>query len=88
MLFFFGDLFFVISFSLWDSAVWCIARLDALVSMATYSAGIDGNSCRPHIIIGDCPFLEIRQGHHPCVIQTYTGDEFIPNDVVINSEMV
>ena len=29
------------------------------------------------------PFLEIREGRHPCVCKTYGGGDFIPNDTVI-----
>lgn len=29
------------------------------------------------------PFLEIREGRHPCISQTFIGGDFIPNDTVI-----
>lgn len=31
------------------------------------------------------PFIEIRDGLHPCVVTTFSGDEFIPNDLVMSS---
>ena len=42
--------------------------------------------CRPEVIFSSNPFLEIRAGCHPCIVQTYTGDDFIPNDVIVNGE--
>lgn len=59
--------------------------LDVLVSMATYSAG---EMCRPEVVASEVPFLIIREGRHPCVIQTYLGGDFIPNDIIINSDRV
>ena len=40
--------------------------------------------CRPEIVPSPVPFLDVRDGRHPCISLTFTGDEFIPNDVVIN----
>lgn len=73
------------NFQLWDSAIECIAILDVLVAMATYSKGSECEMCRPEVVMSDIPFLDIRGGRHPCVTQTFSGDDFIPNDVVINS---
>ena len=42
--------------------------------------------CRPKVTFSSSPFLEIRAGRHPCIVQTYTGDDFIPNDVIVNGE--
>ena len=42
--------------------------------------------CRPEVTFSFSPFLEIRAGRHPCIVQTYTGDDFIPNDVIVNGE--
>lgn len=42
--------------------------------------------CRPEVTFSSSPFLEIRAGRHPCIVQTYTGDDFIPNDVIVNGE--
>ena len=61
--------------------------MDVLVSMATYSSGEEG-MCRPRVTASEFPYLEIKDGRHPCVIQTFTGGDFIPNDVIINSDRV
>lgn len=78
---------FVNSFQMWESAIECLAIMDVLVSMAMYSGGSD--MCRPEVCDSSVvPFLDIRGGRHPCVTRTYSGDDFIPNDVSINSEQV
>ena len=79
---------FSLSFQLWDSAIECIAILDVFVAMATYSKGSECEMCRPEVVMSDIPFLDIRGGRHPCVTQTFSGDDFIPNDVIINSNKV
>jgi DNA mismatch repair protein MSH6 len=75
---------FIQHFNLWESAVQCLATLDALMSIATYSSLGDGEMCCPEVVPSAVPFLDIRAGRHPCVSHTYTGDDFIPNDVIIN----
>lgn len=40
--------------------------------------------CCPLLVDSPVPFLDIRDGRHPCVSRTYSGDAFVPNDVVIN----
>lgn len=40
--------------------------------------------CCPLVVDSPVPFLDIRDGRHPCVSHTYSGDVFVPNDVVIN----
>ncbi len=42
--------------------------------------------CRPDVNQSDKPFLSIVEGHHPCVINTFAGSEFIPNDVEIKTD--
>ena len=45
--------------------------------------------CRPRVLPPTAegkPFLRIVSGRHPCVTQTYFGEEFIPNDMVIEGE--
>ena len=29
------------------------------------------------------PFIEIRNGVHPTVVSTFSGDDYIPNDIVV-----
>ncbi|XP_069992408.1 DNA mismatch repair protein Msh6, partial [Penaeus vannamei] len=68
----------------WEAVVQCISVLDVLISLTRYSQEI--NSVRPAISVPSeevQPFIEIRDGLHPCVVTTFSGDEFIPNDVVL-----
>lgn len=73
---------------MWDSAIQCIAVLDVLVSMATYSMSGDGEMCRPVVTHSEVPYLDIIGGRHPCVNQTFSRGDFIPNDVTINRDKV
>ncbi|XP_068009766.1 DNA mismatch repair protein Msh6 isoform X2 [Melanerpes formicivorus] len=72
----------------WQTAVECIAVLDVLMSLATYSQDGDGPLCRPVVVLpgeGAPPFLELKNSRHPCITKTFFGDDFIPNDIVIGS---
>ena len=73
---------------MWELAIECLAILDVLVSMAIYSRGTEFDMCRPEVMYSDVPYLDIKGAKHPCVIQTYSGDNFIPNDVMINPNKV
>ena len=64
----------------------CLAMLDVLVSLSAYSSGGEGVMCRPQLTASALPFLDLRAGRHPCITRTFTGDDFIPNDVAINPE--
>lgn len=45
--------------------------------------------CRPEVVAkATGPFLEVHAGRHPCVVQTFTGNEYIPNDTLINASQV
>lgn len=73
-------------YDIWERTVQCVAVLDCLMSLMVYSSQTEGVMCRPEVLrIGDGeePFLEIRQGRHPCVCRTFSGGDFIPNDTVI-----
>jgi DNA mismatch repair protein MSH6 len=70
-------------FKLWDSAVECLAVLDVLISLSTYSGSSDGYMCRPVFSIAQHPFINLENGRHPCVTRTFSGDDFIPNDTAI-----
>ena len=41
--------------------------------------------CRPRVQFSSDghPFLNVRDARHPCIAQTFSGDEFISNDTVI-----
>lgn len=76
-------LFFNHSFEQWQGAVECLASLDSLLSLAEYSSHSD--MCRPQVVTpADKPFLILKEGRHPCLLATFSGDEFIPNDVTID----
>ena len=59
-----------------------IAQLDSLASLA--EAAAIGGYTRPEVISEDV--LKIDDGRHPVVEQTMTGDRFIPNDTIFDSE--
>ncbi|XP_028676496.1 DNA mismatch repair protein Msh6 [Erpetoichthys calabaricus] len=70
----------------WQTAVECMAVLDVLLCLASYSQGGDGPMCRPEVVLpedGALPFLELRGSRHPCITKTFFGDDFIPNDIFI-----
>ncbi|CAB3987275.1 DNA mismatch repair Msh6-like, partial [Paramuricea clavata] len=74
------------SYDMWERTVQCVAVLDCLISLMVYSSQTEGIMCRPDVVPisdGDEPFIEIREGRHPCVCRTYSGGDFIPNDTVI-----
>ncbi|KAK7479072.1 hypothetical protein BaRGS_00029664 [Batillaria attramentaria] len=73
-------------YTTWNRAVACLSVLDVLLSLARYSRCSDGVMCRPHLVLPDSektPFLEVREGRHPCIGHTFVGGDFIPNDTVI-----
>ena len=54
-----------------------------------FSSCSDGDMCRPDIVAKETtPFLEIRNGRHPCLVQTFTGNDYIPNNTLINASQV
>ena len=54
-----------------------------------FSSCSDGDMCRPEMVAkATAPFLEVHAGRHPCVVQTFTGNEYIPNDTLINASQV
>lgn len=75
-------------YNVWNRAVQCLAILDVLVSMTQFVRNSDGDMCRPEIImLDDCstPFIDIKNGRHPCLGKTASGD-FIPNDLIIGCQ--
>lgn len=60
-----------------------VARLDCLLSFARQA--IDWNYCRPKMV--ENSVIDIKQGRHP-VIETLmkVGEEYVPNDVYLDSE--
>ena len=59
-----------------------------LIGLATYSCSADGVMCRPEFQLSQQPFLDIKNGRHPCIVRTFSGDDFIPNDVTIGEKEV
>lgn len=67
----------------WMKAVQCLSVLDCLLSLALVSSQSDGYT-KPEVVSAvagnnGVPFIDIEEGVHPCVAQTFDGD-FIPND--------
>ena len=56
------------------------------VCVCVCSGCSDYQMCRPEVVCSEVPYLDIISGRHPAVSQTYSGGDFIPNDVQINSE--
>ena len=51
----------------------------------THTHSSSSGMCQPEVVLSSYrPFLDVCEGRHPCVDQTYFGDEFIPNDVSID----
>ncbi|XP_043480249.1 probable DNA mismatch repair protein Msh6 [Leptopilina heterotoma] len=67
------------NYDLWNMAVYKIATLDVLMSLAEYSASED--TCIPTIFddSDDKTIIEIIEGKHPCIV----SDNFIPNDTTL-----
>jgi DNA mismatch repair protein MutS len=59
-----------------------IAQLDLLTCLATVA--VENNYCRP--IVDDGDRLFIVDGRHPVVEKLMKGDEFIPNDTLMDSK--
>lgn len=73
----------------WQAAVECITVLDVLLCLANYSRGGDGPMCRPVILLpkeDTRVFLDLQGSRHPCIMKTFFGDDFIPNDILIGCE--
>ena len=70
----------------------CLSILDVLISLTSYIRNSEHDMCRPELVILNedngikTPFVDIRNGRHPCLTKTFSGD-FIPNDIVIGCEV-
>jgi DNA mismatch repair protein MSH6 len=71
-------------YQLWMRCVESLAQLDCLCSLTIASRYAEGESCRPETCEGE-PFLEIRQGRHPCLESIQKGGSFIANDTVLGA---
>jgi DNA mismatch repair protein MutS len=59
-----------------------LARLDVLLSLATVA--VENDYCRPVVDGGER--IEIREGRHPVVEKLIQGEEFVPNDTLVDNE--
>ncbi len=59
----------------------CLAELDTLASLA--EAAAQGGYCRPQL--SSDAGLDIRDGRHPVVERTLSGERFVPNDAVFEA---
>lgn len=60
-----------------------IARLDCLLAFAKIA--VKNAYCRP--VLDDSTLLDIREGRHPVIeSQLAAGDQYVPNDVYLDSE--
>lgn len=74
----------------WASAARALAHLDALCSLATVSAegAARGPMCRPRVRAraeGEQPSFAATASRHPCVLRTFSGGDFIPNDIALGA---
>ncbi|ELU18588.1 hypothetical protein CAPTEDRAFT_139957, partial [Capitella teleta] len=68
----------------WNCAVQCLSLIDVLICLSEVSKGAD--MVRPEVhqpITALAPFLEIREGRHPCISRSLAAADFIPNDTCI-----
>ncbi|XP_076033999.1 DNA mismatch repair protein Msh6 isoform X2 [Oratosquilla oratoria] len=71
----------------WEAATDCLAVLDVLIAFLQYSQ--QNQTCCPKIVTPGTdtqPFINIRDGRHPAQILTFSGSDYIPNDVVFGGE--
>eukprot|EP00753_Platysulcus_tardus_P010352 PLAT2594.1.p2 GENE.PLAT2594.1~~PLAT2594.1.p2 ORF type:complete len:329 (+),score=153.06 PLAT2594.1:43-987(+) len=74
--------------ALWAAALDALANLDCLISLAIASSRPDGPMCRPEFVSlednGGRALLDLKAARHPCVMTTFSGDDFIPNDTTLD----
>ncbi len=59
-----------------------VALIDTLLSMAQLAS--ENNYVRP--VVNDGKLLDIRDGRHPVLEKTLTGENFVPNDLLLDGE--
>lgn len=77
--------------SKWLDTVECIAKLDALMSLAKAAACGDGTMCRPHFIergesSDEVPVFKASALRHPAGIGGYGPGGFVPNNVHLGGD--
>ncbi|KAH8870833.1 DNA mismatch repair protein Msh6 [Schistosoma japonicum] len=76
------------SFAQWYMAMSCLAELDCLIALSLYSANASDMMCLPEFVdlnSSTKPLLEIVDGIHPCLINTFSGGDIIPNDIKLGA---
>ncbi|CAH8574569.1 unnamed protein product [Schistosoma curassoni] len=76
------------SFTEWHMAMSCLAELDCLIALSSYSTNASDVMCLPEFIdlnSSTKPLLEIVDGIHPCLINTFSGGDIIPNDIKLGT---
>jgi len=59
-----------------------LARLDVVISLA--AVAVENNYCRPEV--DESEQIVIRQGRHPVVEKLIRGEEFVPNDTLLDNQ--
>ncbi|KYQ47660.1 putative DNA mismatch repair protein Msh6 [Trachymyrmex zeteki] len=69
-------------YDMWHAAVYKLATMDVLISLADYAR--NGDMCIPEIHDGSDGeiFIKIKDGQHPCIV----SDNFIPNDTLLATD--
>ncbi|XP_011874515.1 PREDICTED: probable DNA mismatch repair protein Msh6 [Vollenhovia emeryi] len=69
-------------YDMWHTAVYKLATMDVLISLADYAR--NGDMCIPEIHDGSDGemFIKIKDGKHPCI----ASDNFIPNDTLLAAD--
>lgn len=71
------------SFDQWQRCVKCLAHVDCLLSLASFSSSSTvGTLTRPKFVETDSPFLDIRDAFHPALVTKYYLSH-IPEDTLL-----
>ncbi|XP_021954650.1 DNA mismatch repair protein Msh6 [Folsomia candida] len=58
----------------WKVAISCIAELDAIISLKTFSESQE-EMCRPKVVFSRKPFFKLKNGRHPCMaVESYIAN--------------
>lgn len=68
--------------SQWEAAIHCVALLDGLLSLASYSGSLTDAACTPRFLSHQSqPCLVVKSGRHPCLLEHLGASSLIPNDL-------
>ncbi|KAM9984341.1 hypothetical protein ACTFIZ_004049 [Dictyostelium cf. discoideum] len=77
---------FAIYFNHFQIAITKLSQLDCLLSLYKVSFQSSIQMCRPLFVSSDQRgFIDVKDMRHPC-IYSKSGDDFIPNDISLNTE--